>query len=374
MPERTTRRLPLVEVEPWGGLGRLIMGIGGGLLIVLFFCPWHGVSLVAAPRDPRRRRLRAPALLPDRRHRARRLRAPAVAVRLPRRRRHAAWRRCRSCSAPAASSTAGAAWSRRWRSSGCRRRTFCARARSRRRRRACSCSRRWRRWRCSTWLPVSSVVPIVVIFKMMSSGFGAAIFAVFLLVPLMFAGLSLLGVLGRDLTDMAVLLVGADPVVGAGGGRAARDHDRRRHAALRRPRPACGLRRRRPCRWRSCCRWPRRAPRASDRRRLRRRPADRGLRRRRQPRRARPRRARRFDLRRHPRRRAGLGRAVPPLRRRARRAPPRYRTIVIPVANPDGLARRPQEQRARRRPQPQLRRAQLVARAPAGLRPRRRCR
>src|SRR2546427_808687 len=30
--------------EPWAALGRLIMGIGGGVLVALFFCPWHGVS------------------------------------------------------------------------------------------------------------------------------------------------------------------------------------------------------------------------------------------------------------------------------------------------------------------------------------------
>ncbi|MGZ3404989.1 MAG: hypothetical protein ACXVAN_01000, partial [Polyangia bacterium] len=40
----TTQRLPIIEAEPWGGLGRLIMGIGGGVLIALFFCPWHGAS------------------------------------------------------------------------------------------------------------------------------------------------------------------------------------------------------------------------------------------------------------------------------------------------------------------------------------------
>ena len=43
--------------------------------------------VVAAPRDAVGRRVRAPALLPDRRHRAGRVRAVAVAVRLPRRRR-----------------------------------------------------------------------------------------------------------------------------------------------------------------------------------------------------------------------------------------------------------------------------------------------
>ena len=42
-PAPTTKRMPMIEVEPWGGLGRLIMGIGGGVLIALFFCPWHGV-------------------------------------------------------------------------------------------------------------------------------------------------------------------------------------------------------------------------------------------------------------------------------------------------------------------------------------------
>jgi hypothetical protein len=56
------------------------------------------------------------------------------------------------------------------------------------------------------FMPASSVVPIALIFKMMGSGIGAAIFAVFMLVPLVFAALSLFGVLGRDLTDIAVLL------------------------------------------------------------------------------------------------------------------------------------------------------------------------
>ena len=55
-------------------------------------------------------------------------------------------------------------------------------------------------------LPVSSVVPLALIIKMMASGVGAAIFGVFLLIPLVFAALSLFGVLGRDLTDIAVLL------------------------------------------------------------------------------------------------------------------------------------------------------------------------
>ncbi|MGZ3430079.1 MAG: hypothetical protein ACXVCV_25685, partial [Polyangia bacterium] len=55
-------------------------------------------------------------------------------------------------------------------------------------------------------LPVSSVIPLALIIRMMASGVGAAIFGVFLLIPLVFAALSLTGVLGRDLTDIAVLL------------------------------------------------------------------------------------------------------------------------------------------------------------------------
>ena len=91
------------------------------------------------------------------------------------------------------------------------------------RRRARWCWRRWRRWRCLYLLPVSSVVPIAVIFKMMASGVGAAIFALFLLIPLVFAALSLFGVMGRDLTDVGGAAVGADPAVGAGRDGAARD-------------------------------------------------------------------------------------------------------------------------------------------------------
>jgi hypothetical protein len=55
-------------------------------------------------------------------------------------------------------------------------------------------------------VPVSSVVPIAAVFKMMSSGLGYAVFGIYVLIPLVFAGLSLLGVLGRDLTDVGVLL------------------------------------------------------------------------------------------------------------------------------------------------------------------------
>ena len=90
-------------------------------------------------------------------------------------------------------------------------------------------------------LPVSSVVPIALIFKMMASGLGAAIFAVFLLVPLVFAALSLFGVLGRDLTDIAVLLSVLILLWAPVGMAHARAHDRGRHAALRRSRALVGV-------------------------------------------------------------------------------------------------------------------------------------
>ena len=90
-------------------------------------------------------------------------------------------------------------------------------------------------------VPVSSVVPIAVIFKMMSRALGAAILRVFLLVPLVFAALSLFGVLGRDLTDVAVLLSVLILLVGAGRvalrGLVMEDGD----AALRRARAPVGV-------------------------------------------------------------------------------------------------------------------------------------
>jgi hypothetical protein len=55
--------------------------------------------------------------------------------------------------------------------------------------------------------PASSVVPIIAVFKLMFSGsIGLFVMALLVLVPLVFAGLSLLGVMGRDLADMEVLL------------------------------------------------------------------------------------------------------------------------------------------------------------------------
>jgi hypothetical protein len=55
--------------------------------------------------------------------------------------------------------------------------------------------------------PIGSVVPIVGVFKMIFSGdIGPVVMGIFILIPLVFAALSLLGLLGRDLTDVGVLL------------------------------------------------------------------------------------------------------------------------------------------------------------------------
>ncbi len=51
------------------------------------------------------------------------------------------------------------------------------------------------------------MVPIAQVFRMIGSGqVLAAVIGLFVLIPLLFAGLSLLGLLGRDLTDVGVLL------------------------------------------------------------------------------------------------------------------------------------------------------------------------
>ena len=61
-------------------------------------------------------------------------------------------------------------------------------------------------------------------------------------------------------------------------------------------------------------------------------------------------------VRRHPRRRAGERRGADRARAAPAPAAPRRRSPVwlVPAVNPDGLARGPQELRARRRPEPQL--------------------
>jgi hypothetical protein len=204
-PQITTKRIPMVEAEPWGGLGRLIMGIGGGVLIALFFCPWHGVSSwqlleTLAGADFVRQLfyltggivLVASALLP----------LPFLF--------RAAVGAC-VASMPVLLGAGGVIEG--WRGVVAALAILGLPATHLLRSRAQSSSAARLLVMAAVTavallyvLPVSSVVPIALIFKMMGSGFGAAIFAVFLLVPLVFAGLSLFGILGRDLTDMAVLL------------------------------------------------------------------------------------------------------------------------------------------------------------------------
>ena len=201
----TTRRVPLVEAEPWGGLGRLIMGIGGGVLIALFFCPWHGVSSwqlleTLAGADFVRQLfyltggvvLVACALLP----------LPFV------------FRAAVGTAVAAMPVLLGAAGVMDgWRGVVAALAILGLPATHLLRSRAQSSAAARLLVMAAVaavvllyLLPVSSVVPIAFILKMMASGFGAAIFAVFLLIPLLFAALSLLGVLGRDLTDIAVLM------------------------------------------------------------------------------------------------------------------------------------------------------------------------
>lgn len=203
--ETVDRRLATGDSYPWESLGRLIMGVGGGVLIALFFCPWHGVSSwqlleTLAGADFVRQLfyltggivLLASALLP----------LPfvfraavgtmvaAMPVLLGAGGLLDGWRgvvaalailglpathllRSRAQSSPAARLLVVAA--------------VLAVA-------------------LLYLVPSSSVVPIAAVFKMMGAGAGGAILGLFVLIPLVFAALSLLGVLGRDLTDIGVLL------------------------------------------------------------------------------------------------------------------------------------------------------------------------
>ena len=195
----------MVEAEPWGGLGRLIMGIGGGVLIALFFCPWHGVSSwqlleTLAGADFVRQLfyltggivLLACAILP----------LPflfraavgtvvaAMPVLLGAGGIIEGWRGVVAALAILGLPATHLLRSRAQSSTAARTLVLAAVAAV----------------ALLYLLPVSSLVPIAVIFKMMASGVGAAIFALFLLIPLLFAALSLFGVMGRDLTDVAVLL------------------------------------------------------------------------------------------------------------------------------------------------------------------------
>jgi hypothetical protein len=201
------RRLPIADSigEPWGGLGRLIMGIGGTVLIALFFCPWHGVSswqlletlsgadfvrqlfyltggivLVACAVLP----------LPFVFRAAVGTAVAATPVLLGAGGVMEGWRGIVATLAILGLPATHLLRSRAQSSVAARGLVLAAVAAV----------------ALLYLLPVSSVVPIAFIFRMMASGLGAAIFSVFLLIPLVFAALSLFGVLGRDLTDIAVLL------------------------------------------------------------------------------------------------------------------------------------------------------------------------
>ena len=203
--EPPTRRMPLIEAEPWGGLGRLIMGIGGGVLIALFFCPWHGVSSwqlleTLAGADFVRQLfyltggivLVACALLPlpFLFRAAIGTAVAAMPVLLGAGGVIEGWRGVVATLAILALPATHLLRSRAQSSPTARGLVMAAVAAV----------------ALLYVLPVSSVVPLALIVKMMASGVGAAIFGVFLLIPLVFAALSLFGVMGRDLTDIAVLL------------------------------------------------------------------------------------------------------------------------------------------------------------------------
>jgi hypothetical protein len=192
-------------LEPWGALGRLIMGIGGVVLVALFFCPWHGVSswqlletlsgaefvrqlfyltggivLVACALLP----------LPFLFRAAVGAAVAAMPVLLGAGGVIEGWRGVVAALAILGLPASHLLRSRAQSSPAARLLVMAAVAAV----------------ALLYLLPISSVVPIAFIVKMMASGFGAAIFGVFLLIPLVFAALSLIGVLGRDLTDIAVLL------------------------------------------------------------------------------------------------------------------------------------------------------------------------
>jgi hypothetical protein len=193
-------------IEPWGPLGRLVMGVGGLVLVALFFCPWHGVSswqlletlsgadfvrqlfyltggivLVASAVLPLPFVFRAgvgtfvaslPVLLG----------ASGVLD---------GWRGVVAALAILGLPATHLLRSRAQTSAVARPLALAAVAAV----------------LLLYLLPTSSVVPIAFVFKMIASGsLGYAVLGLFVLVPLVFAGLSLLGVLGRDLTDIGALL------------------------------------------------------------------------------------------------------------------------------------------------------------------------
>jgi hypothetical protein len=197
---------PLVDAEPWAQLGRLVMGVGGLVLVALFFCPWHGVSSwqlleTLAGTDFVRQLfyltggivLVACALLPL--PFVFRAGVGALVAALPVLLGAAGvldgWRAVVAALAILGLPATHLLRSRAQTSAVARPLALAAVTAV----------------VLLYLMPMSSVVPIAFVFKMIASGsLGYAVLGLFVLVPLVFAGLSLLGVFGRDLTDIGVLL------------------------------------------------------------------------------------------------------------------------------------------------------------------------
>lgn len=203
--EAVDRRPSTADAHPWESLGRLIMGIGGGVLVALFFCPWHGVSswqlletLTGA--DFVRQLfyltggivLLAAALLP----------LPfvfratvgtlvaATPVLLGAGGLLDGWRGVVAALAVVGLPATHLLRSRAQSSAAARLLVVAA---------VLAVVLLY-------LLPSSSVVPIAAVFKMMGSGAVGAVLGLFVLIPLVFAAMSLFGALGRDLADIGVLL------------------------------------------------------------------------------------------------------------------------------------------------------------------------
>jgi hypothetical protein len=201
-----TRPRRLAEPEPWASVGRLVMGIGGFVLMALFFCPWHGVSswqlleTLAGAEFVRQLFyltggvvLVASAVLPL----PFTFRALVGAV---------------VASVPVLVGAAGVLDG--WRA------LFAAIAilglpathLVRSREEAPPLSRNLVLFAVAAVallyvMPESHVVPLFAVFKLMFSGsVGLFVLGLFVLAPLVFATLSLLGVMGRDLAGVGVLL------------------------------------------------------------------------------------------------------------------------------------------------------------------------
>jgi hypothetical protein len=194
------------EAQPWASVGRLIMGIGGSVLVALFFCPWHGVSSwqlleTLAGADFVRQLfyltggvvLVASALLPL--PFAFRALVGAVVAATPVLLGAGGvldgWRGVAAAIAILGLPATHLLRSRDQSSPAARRLVLCAVAAV----------------ALLYILPEGHVVPIVGVFKLIFSGsIGLMILGIFILAPLVFASLSLLGVTGRDFTDVGVLL------------------------------------------------------------------------------------------------------------------------------------------------------------------------